>query len=119
MEIIHTIALVIQVIAAVAVIVLVLLQHGKGADAGAAFGGGSSSASVFGAAGSANFMSRTTAWAATAFVICTILLAFSPAKQVVGSGSVLDNMPAEVAPATSAAPAVAPAAPAPVNNIPK
>ena len=56
---IHTVAVLVQVISAVGVIVLVLLQHGKGADMGAAFGSGASG-SLFGATGSANFLSRTT-----------------------------------------------------------
>ena len=60
MHLLITVAVVLQVISAVAIIVLVLLQHGKGADMGAAFGGGASG-SLFGATGSANFLSRSTA----------------------------------------------------------
>ena len=56
MHLLITVAVVLQVISAVAIIVLVLLQHGKGADMGAAFGGGASG-SLFGATGSANFLS--------------------------------------------------------------
>jgi len=66
MHFLLSIALVLQIISAVVVIVLVLMQHGKGADLGAAFGSGASD-SVFGATGSANFLSRSTAIAATVF----------------------------------------------------
>ena len=64
MQMLMNIAIVVQICAAVAVIILVLLQHGKGADLGAAFG--------FGASGSANFLSRSTAVAATIFFCATI-----------------------------------------------
>jgi len=75
MEILSTLAIVVQVLSALGVIVLVLLQHGKGADMGAAFGSGSSG-SLFGATGSANFLSRLTAVLATVFFVCTLALAF-------------------------------------------
>ena len=68
-----SIAIVVQIISAIAVIILVLLQHGKGADLGAAFGSGASG-SIFGASGSANFLSRSTAVAATFFFLATIAL---------------------------------------------
>lgn len=68
MEAFKTVIWIVNIIAALAVIVLVLLQHGKGADAGATFGSGSGSAQgVFGSAGNANFLSRATAIAATVF----------------------------------------------------
>ncbi len=73
MHFLLSIALVLQIISAVVVIVLVLMQHGKGADLGAAFGSGASG-SLFGAAGSANFLSRSTAIAATVFFVATIML---------------------------------------------
>ena len=73
MHFLLSIALVLQIISAVVVIVLVLMQHGKGADLGAAFGSGASG-SVFGATGSANFLSRSTAIAATVFFCSTIAL---------------------------------------------
>ena len=75
MELLKTMMIVLQVLSAVGVIGLVLVQQGKGADAGAAFGSGASG-TVFGSAGSANFLSRTTAWLATVFVVCTIVLSF-------------------------------------------
>ncbi len=71
-----TLLIVVLSVSAIAVIVLVLLQHGKGADMGAAFGGGASG-SLFGATGSANFLSRSTAVAATVFFLATLGLAFT------------------------------------------
>jgi preprotein translocase subunit SecG len=71
MELLKTILVVLQIITAVGVIVLVLIQQGKGADMGAAFGGGSSGG-LFGAAGSANFLSRVTAVFATIFFLSTL-----------------------------------------------
>lgn len=73
MQMLMSIAIVVQIIAAIAVILLVLLQHGKGADLGAAFGSGASG-SVFGASGSANFLSRSTAAAAAIFFCATIAI---------------------------------------------
>jgi preprotein translocase subunit SecG len=69
----ETLLLVVHVVAALAIIGLVLLQHGKGADMGAAFGGGASG-SVFGATGSANFLSRATAILATVFFLTSMTL---------------------------------------------
>ena len=69
-----------HLIIAVAIVVLVLLQQGKGADAGAAFGGGGSSQSLFGAQGSANFLSRTTAVLITLFFVTSLTLALYYAK---------------------------------------
>jgi len=97
---------VLQVLSALGVIVLVLLQHGKGADMGAAFGSGASG-SLFGATGSANFLSRTTAVLATVFLVTTLGLAFVSNKSSVAPSSVMDK-----AGAGSAAPASVPAAPA-------
>ena len=71
----HTILLVAHVLLAAALIVFVLLQHGKGAEAGAAFGSGAS-ATMFGAQGSASFMSRTTAILATGFFLTSLTLAY-------------------------------------------
>lgn len=71
----ETIVWSIHLLAALVVIVLVMLQHGKGADMGAAFGSGSAG-SLFGASGSANFLSRTTALAATVFFITSLSLAY-------------------------------------------
>jgi preprotein translocase subunit SecG len=71
-----TLLIVIQVLCAIAIIILVLLQHGKGADMGAAFGSGASG-SLFGASGSANFLSRSTAILAAVFFVATLGLAYS------------------------------------------
>ena len=102
MNILLSIVLAVQILSALGMIVLILLQHGKGADAGAAFGGGgSSSASLFGASGSANFMSRSTAVLATLFLACTLGLAYfgnlrqdAPAS----GGSVLEGATLPAAP---------------------
>ncbi len=71
----HTLILVAHIIAAVALVALVLLQQGKGADAGAAFGSGSS-ATMFGARGAASFLSRTTSVLATVFFLTSLTLAY-------------------------------------------
>ena len=92
-----------QILAALVMIGLVLIQHGKGADMGASFGSGASG-SLFGATGSANFLSRSTAACAGVFFICTLALAFfSNDRARPSTGSVLDR-PAISAPAASAAP---------------
>ncbi|MGY8903485.1 MAG: preprotein translocase subunit SecG [Burkholderiales bacterium] len=86
-----TILLAIQILTALGMIGLILVQQGKGADMGAAFGGGSSG-SLFGASGSANFLSRATGVLATVFFICTLALAyFGNARPVTGSTSVLEG----------------------------
>ena len=76
MPVLYSVLMTIQVLSAISIVVLVLLQQGKGADMGAAFGSGSAG-SVFGAAGSANFLSRTTAVAATVFFVTTLALAYT------------------------------------------
>ena len=100
----------VQMLAALAMIGLILVQHGKGADMGAAFGSGSAG-SLFGASGSANFLSRTTAVLAAVFFACTLLLAYFGNLRPVESGSVLDRP-------TGAAPAPAPAASGAAAQIP-
>ncbi|MBK6293985.1 MAG: preprotein translocase subunit SecG [Rhodoferax sp.] len=99
-----------QMISAVGMIGLILVQHGKGADMGAAFGSGSSG-SLFGASGSANFLSRFTAVLATVFFVCTLALAYFGHARPVSSGSVLEGA-ASAVPASAASVPVAPAAPA-------
>ncbi len=117
------IVLAVHVMVALAIVVLVLLQHGKGADMGAAFGSGSAG-SLFGAAGAANFLSRATAVCATVFfVTCLALTYIHTPKQgsnVMGGG-VMQNLPAKstdpAKPDASAIPApVAPAVPAPAEG---
>jgi preprotein translocase subunit SecG len=78
-----------HVLVALAIIGLVLLQHGKGADMGSGFGGGASG-SLFGATGSANFLSRTTAVLATVFFLLSLALAYVATKKPVEPGGVMD-----------------------------
>jgi preprotein translocase subunit SecG len=75
----------VHVLVALSIIGLVLLQHGKGADMGSGFGGGSSG-SLFGATGSANFLSRTTAVLATIFFLLSLALAYVATKKPVETG---------------------------------
>jgi preprotein translocase subunit SecG len=110
MEFWTTVAVIVHVLIALAIIGLVLLQHGKGADMGSGFGGGASG-SLFGATGSANFLSRTTAVLATLFFITSLALAYVATTKP-RSGGVLDAV--KSAPAQSA-----PGAPAPGSDIPK
>ncbi len=120
MQVFINLVLLAQLVTAVAMIGLVLVQHGKGADMGASFGGGSSG-SLFGATGSANFLSRATAVCATLFFVCTLTLAYFGNDLLRrANDSILDQAaPAAVtAPASAALPAaaqipgVAPVAPA-------
>ena len=103
MNVALTIVLTVQMLSALGMIGLILVQHGKGADMGAAFGSGGSG-SLFGATGGANFMSRTTAVLAAVFFVCTLLLAYFGKLAPTSSGSVLDG--------------AAVTAPAPVNTSP-
>ena len=114
MEAFKTLIWIINIISALFVIVLVLLQHGKGADAGATFGSGSGSAQgVFGSAGSANFLSRSTAIAATVFFCCCLALSIISSKQGSGNKLGLDvpaaaqhHAPAASQPATASQPVI-------------
>jgi preprotein translocase subunit SecG len=112
---------VLHVLIALAIIGLVLLQHGKGADMGSGFGGGASG-SLFGATGSANFLSRTTAVLATLFFLSSLGLAYlATSKPREGGGTVMDR-PVRSEPAKPAAeapkPPVAPA-PQPGKEVPQ
>lgn len=104
-----TLAVVIQVLSALAIIGLVLLQHGKGADMGAAFGSGASG-SLFGATGSSNFLSKSTAIAAAIFFAATLALAFFGGHRITAGGGVMDSIQVPVAPATTSPAASVPAA---------
>ena len=137
MQIFLNVIVVLQVLAALVMIGLVLIQHGKGADMGASFGSGASG-SLFGATGSANFLSRSTAVCAAVFFISTLSLAYlsNDRSRPAAAGSVLDRpamaasagvpaAPAASLPATAAeripgvAPAPAPAVvPAPAAALP-
>ncbi len=90
MQVLTTVLVAIQMLSALVMIGLILVQHGKGADMGAAFGSGSSG-SLFGASGSANFMSRATAVLAAVFFVCTLALAYFSGVRPVGSGSILEK----------------------------
>ena len=114
--------LVVQLLSALAIIGLVLVQHGKGADMGASFGSGASG-SLFGATGSANFLSRSTAVAATLFFGCTLGLAFlangNPSAASSGADNALDRAPVVApAPAASGAAAIPGAVVAPAVTAP-
>jgi preprotein translocase subunit SecG len=105
-----TLVIVVHVVIALAIIGLVLLQHGKGADMGSGFGGGSSG-SLFGATGSANFLSRATAVLATVFFLTSLGLAYlATNKPKAAGGTVMDAV--KTAPAKPAADTSVPAAPA-------
>ena len=105
------IVIIVHVLVALAIIGLVLLQHGKGADMGSGFGGGASS-SLFGATGSANFLSRATAGLATVFFILSLALAYIASNQPRDSGSVVDRVPQQQPAAEQKAPEKNGAAPA-------
>ncbi|MCS0581649.1 preprotein translocase subunit SecG [Massilia pinisoli] len=122
MNVLFNLIVVVQVVSALAIIGLVLVQHGKGADMGAAFGSGASG-SLFGASGSSNFLSKSTAVAAAIFFASTLGLAYFGSNRPHASvgGGVMENVtvPVKKAPAagdaiptTVPAPAAAPAVPA-------
>ena len=112
MNVYLTVLLAVQILTALAMTGLILIQHGKGADMGAAFGSGSAG-SLFGASGSANFLSRTTAVLAAVFFASTLALAYygnlKPSES--GGSSVLER-------AGTSAPAPAPVASGPAAQIP-
>ena len=111
MNTIFTVVIVVQVISALTIIGLVLLQHGKGADMGAAFGSGASG-SLFGATGSSNFLSKSTGVAAAIFFAATLALAYMGNRHSTLTGGVIDNISPStlsVPPASSATPGTAPA----------
>lgn len=127
MNTLFNLVVVVQVLSALIIIGLVLLQHGKGADMGAAFGSGASG-SLFGATGSSNFMSKSTGVAAAIFFASTLALAYfgTAHNTTVGGGGLMERAPAVPVSATGGAvvpstlPATAPAA-APVvapNGVP-
>lgn len=121
-----TLIIVAHVLIALAIIGLVLLQHGKGADMGSGFGGGASS-SLFGATGSANFLSRATAALATIFFLTSLGLAYlASEKPRTGGGTVMDTVqpqppasPAGEIPKPQALPPAGGDPGAPASGIPK
>ena len=122
MNVLFNLIVVVQVVSALAIIGLVLVQHGKGADMGAAFGSGASG-SLFGASGSSNFLSKSTAVAAAVFFASTLGLAYFGSSRPHASvgGGVMEHVTVPAKPAgagdavpnTVPAPAAAPAVPAP------
>ena len=110
MDSLLNIVLAVQMLVAVVMIGLILIQQGKGADMGAAFGSGSSG-SLFGASGGANFMSRTTGILAAVFFVCTLILAYFGNLKPAATGSVLESavptstVPISAVPAPTATPA--------------
>jgi preprotein translocase subunit SecG len=117
MEMWTTIVVSLHVLVALVIIGLVLLQHGKGADMGSGFGGGSSG-SLFGATGSANFLSRATAVLATVFFLTSLGLAYLATNKPKTGGGVLDAVKSQPAvPAEKAAEKSVPDKPA--AEIPK
>jgi preprotein translocase subunit SecG len=112
MNVVLTVVLALQMLSALGMIGLILVQHGKGADMGAAFGSGGSG-SLFGASGSANFLSRGTGVLATVFFACTLLLAYFGNAQPRSGSSVLDG-----AAVTAPAPAASGAAQIPAGSAP-
>jgi preprotein translocase subunit SecG len=122
MQVLMNVVVALQILAALVMIGLVLIQHGKGADMGASFGSGASG-SLFGATGSANFLSRSTAVCAAVFFCCTLALAYSSSNRAATTGtSVLDRAGAAAAASapSSGAPLIpaTPAASAAVNATP-
>ncbi|MGB3289118.1 MAG: preprotein translocase subunit SecG [Burkholderiaceae bacterium] len=138
MQWLSPVLLAVQVISSLSIIVLVLLQQGKGADMGSSFGGGSAG-SLFGATGAANFLSRTTKWAAIIFFVSTAGLAYvahHPGSKSIIDGGVMQGFQDKPAPAVGSdvpsvpgaptgsavpstpAPAAAPAKPAPAEPTP-
>jgi preprotein translocase subunit SecG len=129
-----TVVIALHVLIALGIIGLVLLQHGKGADMGSGFGGGASS-SLFGATGSANFLSRATAVLATLFFLTSLGLAYLATNKPRSGGGVLDAVKREVsvpakpeaekpaagttAPVQAPAPAEAPATGSKAKDVPQ
>jgi preprotein translocase subunit SecG len=107
----HTITTVIHVLLAAGIVGLVLLQRGKGADAGAGFGAGASG-TVFGARGSASFLSRTTATLAALFIATSLILAYMGGRRVEAPSSVIDRVQTPADDSEQAPPALPNSAPA-------
>ena len=107
--------LVFHILAALGIVGLVLLQHGKGADVGAAFGSGSAG-SVFGSSGSANFLSRATAILALVFFATSLALSYFSARRPDSGGVMTQPVPAQSLPGQI--PGQAPVAPAPKSSAP-
>jgi preprotein translocase subunit SecG len=136
MALLETVLFVLQIVVAIALCGLILLQHGKGADMGAAFGSGSSG-SLFGAAGSANFLSRTTAVLAAVFFLTSLGLTYlgtthvragntqqgvmqdAPVTKAVEGPAPATGVPAPTPTPAPATPAAPPGSPSKAADIPK
>ena len=106
MSLTFSVLLAVQILSSLAIITLVLLQQGKGADMGSAFGSGSAG-SLFGATGAANFLSRATKWAAVVFFVTTIGLAYVANRGLTGQDTgLMQNFTQEKAPAAPSGSAV-------------
>ncbi len=103
-DILFPLVLSVHILIGISVIGLVLIQHGKGADMGAAFGGGASG-SLFGASGSANFMSRTTGVLAAIFFLTSLSLSYMATNRTKAPVSVMDTVKTQSAPAAPTDPA--------------
>ena len=101
----ETFVWILHILSAVSVIVLVLLQHGKGADMGAAFGSGSSG-SLFGATGSANFLSRTTGVLAAVFFLTSLSLTYLSSHKIEGGGVMDKAVPIQAPKTVEPAPVI-------------
>lgn len=109
---VFSVVLTIHILVALAIIALVLMQHGKGADMGAAFGSGASG-SLFGASGSANFLSRTTGVLAAVFFITSLSLAYIASEKPKTTGSLMqESVQSQPVPTGPAAGGESPSAPA-------
>lgn len=117
MQIWMNIVLAVQLLTAIAMIGLVLIQHGKGADMGASFGSGASG-SLFGATGSANFLSRSTAACATVFFVCTLALAYLSSRDRMAEPATGGTVFERAIPSAPAGDASAPALGAPASAVP-
>ena len=118
MESFKTLIWIINVFASLAIIVLVLMQHGKGADAGASFGGSGSAQGVFGSGGNANFLTRSTAVAATVFFATCMAMVYihsNTTRHGLDFSTVQQSQPAQNAPASSNT-NTTPAAPDPASS---
>lgn len=128
MNSLYTVIMAVQVVMALIIIGLVLVQHGKGADMGAAFGSGASG-SLFGATGSSSFLSKATGIAATIFFCATLGLAYLGNQHTAPASGVMSNLPVTKAseipnpgvaqPAPTDAPATAPSSTKQSDQIPK
>ncbi len=114
----YSVILLINILSGAAVIGLVLIQHGKGADMGAAFGSGSSG-SLFGATGSSNFLSKTTGILATVFIISCLGLNYMAGKQTHAATSVVDSLKDQSVQTSDVPTSLAPASDERAKDVPK